>query len=182
MATAIFYQPFDMTTFAAWAGETISATSVQIVTSNGVQNQSFDGSFTYNLSGDLTGGTVTRTTYFVGGTGYGTTIYQVSSLSLGAPTLMGYVLAYNNDATQNYLFSGLDSFTGSSGDDVIKPYGGNDVVNGKAGSDTVVYSGARGGYTITKWGDAEKTLTVAGADGSDTVKNVEYLRFDDQTL
>lgn len=182
MATVIFYQPFDMSTYVAWAGDTINASSVQIVTSNGIQNQSFDGNFTYNSNYDLTGGTVTGTTYFVGGTGYGTTIYQVSSLSLSAATLMGYVMAYNADATHAYILAGMDSFIGSSGDDVIKPYAGNDVVNGGNGSDTVVYRGARSGYTLTKWGDTKKTVTVAGADGSDTVKNVEYLRFDDQTV
>jgi Ca2+-binding RTX toxin-like protein len=78
--------------------------------------------------------------------------------------------------------AGGDTLTGNNADNVLTGLGGNDVVNGGNGSDTAVYRGARGGYTITKWGDAEKTLTVAGADGSDTVKNVEYLRFDDQTL
>ncbi len=78
--------------------------------------------------------------------------------------------------------AGSDTLIGNNADNVLKGLAGNDNIDGGNGSDTVVYRGARGSYTIAKWGDAEKTLTVAGPDGSDTVKNVEYLRFDDQTV
>ncbi|MEV6494919.1 peroxidase family protein, partial [Actinoplanes sp. NPDC051633] len=48
-----------------------------------------------------------------------------------------------------------------------------------AGTDTAVFSGDRAQYLITADGDA---LTVQGPDGIDTVRNVEKLRFADQTV
>ncbi|MGS0257864.1 hypothetical protein ACUOI5_25675, partial [Escherichia coli] len=62
--------------------------------------------------------------------------------------------------------------------------GGNDRIDGGLGSDTVVFSGNRAQYTIT-WNG--QTGTVVGPDdagntNTDTLTNVEFLRFADQTI
>ena len=75
--------------------------------------------------------------------------------------------------------SGNDRFYGNAIDNVMTGGLGNDIIDGGLGSDTVVFSGARAGYTIT-WNGAVGTVT--GADGTDTITNVEFLRFSDQTI
>ncbi len=45
--------------------------------------------------------------------------------------------------------------------------------------DTAIFSGARASYTVTP---IDGGLRVSGPDGTDTVRNVELLKFDDQTV
>ncbi|MGV3580265.1 M10 family metallopeptidase C-terminal domain-containing protein [Brevundimonas sp.] len=75
--------------------------------------------------------------------------------------------------------SGSDQIFGNAGDNVITGGAGNDRIDGGLGSDTVVFSGNRSAYTIT-WNG--QTGTVTGPDGTDTITNVEFLRFADQTI
>jgi uncharacterized protein YkwD len=57
---------------------------------------------------------------------------------------------------------------------------GNDTIDGAAGADTVIFSAARAAYTVTDLGHG--SVAVAGPDGSDTLLNVEFLQFADQTM
>lgn len=75
--------------------------------------------------------------------------------------------------------SGADTIFGNAGDNVLTGGAGNDRIDGGLGNDTVVFSGARSQYTIT-WNG--QTGTVVGVDGTDTLTNVESLRFADQTI
>lgn len=75
--------------------------------------------------------------------------------------------------------AGADRLIGNAGDNVLNGGLGNDIIDGGLGSDTVVFSGNRANYTITWNGQVG---TVVGADGTDTVTNVEFLRFADQTV
>lgn len=75
--------------------------------------------------------------------------------------------------------SGADILMGNSGANVLTGGGGNDRIDGGLGSDTVVFSGNRAQYTITWNGNIG---TVVGLDGTDTITNVEFLRFADQTI
>ncbi|NBB53167.1 matrixin family metalloprotease, partial [Rhizobium sp. CRIBSB] len=75
--------------------------------------------------------------------------------------------------------SGVDTIRGNSGDNRITGGLGNDVIDGGLGSDTVVFAGNRSQYTIT-WNG--RTGTVTGPDGTDTITNVEFLAFADQTI
>ena len=72
-----------------------------------------------------------------------------------------------------------DTFLGTVGNDTFNGGAGNDSINGGAGLDVAVYAGSRASHTIT----AGASLTVSGAsDGTDTLTNVERLRFDDMAL
>ncbi len=75
--------------------------------------------------------------------------------------------------------TGNDNLIGNAGDNVLTGGAGNDRIEGGLGSDTVVFSGQRSAYTITWNGQIG---TVAGPDGTDTITNVEFLRFADQTI
>ncbi len=73
-----------------------------------------------------------------------------------------------------------DSITGDAGANVLSGEQGDDMIDGAGGSDTAVFSGARAGYTIAP--GAGGTLVVTGADGKDTLSNIEFLRFSDITI
>ena len=57
---------------------------------------------------------------------------------------------------------------------------GNDSLEGGAGIDTAVFSGARAGYTLAR-GNAATTLT-SSAEGSDTLSSIERLKFSDMSV
>jgi flagellin-like hook-associated protein FlgL len=78
--------------------------------------------------------------------------------------------------------SGNDTITGNALDNVIKGGDGNDTIDGSGGTNTAVYTGVKGDYTITNNGDG--TFTVAdnsGTEGTDTLSNIRYIEFSDQT-
>ncbi|RZJ96584.1 MAG: hypothetical protein EON88_06850, partial [Brevundimonas sp.] len=72
-----------------------------------------------------------------------------------------------------------DVINGLAGDDVISGGLGNDTINGGDGVDTAVFSGTIAQSTVATSG---ATTTVTGPDGTDSLTNVEYLRFTDGTL
>ena len=57
---------------------------------------------------------------------------------------------------------------------------GNDSLEGGAGIDTAVFSGARASYTLAR-GNAATTLT-SSAEGSDTLSSIERLKFSDMSV
>ncbi|MGM4872160.1 M10 family metallopeptidase C-terminal domain-containing protein [Bradyrhizobium sp. 956_D2_N1_5] len=106
---------------------------------------------------------------------------------------------YNGDA-RSYIDnatggSGNDSIIGNAianvlqggaGNDTITGGGGNDTIIGGAGTDTVVYSGGKANYGIS-YNSTTQVFTVADLrsgtpDGTDTVSEVEYFQFADDTI
>jgi serralysin len=77
--------------------------------------------------------------------------------------------------------NGVGNFiNGEAGDDTLIGGGGNDTIDGGSGVDRAVFSGLRAAYTLT--GLAGSGARVAGPDGTDTLANVEYIVFDDETV
>lgn len=75
---------------------------------------------------------------------------------------------------------GADRLIGNSADNVLTGHYGNDIIDGGLGSDTAAFLSRRSEYTITVSG---QTVTVTHvAEGTDTITNVEFLRFSDMTL
>jgi serralysin len=59
----------------------------------------------------------------------------------------------------------------------------NDFVTGLAGINTVVYTGSRSQYTVSNsGGQVQVHDTVAGRDGTDTLANVERIKFSDRSI
>lgn len=76
--------------------------------------------------------------------------------------------------------SDADRLIGNSGNNALTGNAGNDFIDGGLGSDTAIFTGLRSSYTITVNG---QTVTVTSvAEGTDTLVNVEFLRFSDQTI
>lgn len=70
--------------------------------------------------------------------------------------------------------SGWDSFTGNAG---------NDSIDGGAGIDMAIFSGLRVSYAVTVSAAAITIAdSVAGRDGTDTLRNVERVKFADVSL
>jgi hypothetical protein len=73
-----------------------------------------------------------------------------------------------------------DSMIGNSANNVLTGGRGNDVIDGGAGIDTAVFSVSRAGATISKTANGWKVSSAA--DGTDTLSNVERLKFSDTGL
>ena len=87
-------------------------------------------------------------------------------------TLAGTAVAATGNELDNLLIGNAlhNTLTGGAGDDTL---------DGAAGADSAVFSGNRAGYTIDAGG---AQFTVSGADGTDTLVNIERLQFDDIKL
>ncbi|SHJ60545.1 serralysin, partial [Palleronia salina] len=75
---------------------------------------------------------------------------------------------------------GDDFLFGYGGIDYLKGGLGDDTINGGAGSDYALFDGDRASYTLTRSSGTE--VTVSGPDGTDSLANVEYFRFDDMDV
>ncbi len=80
--------------------------------------------------------------------------------------------------------TGADKYSGTQFGDTIRGNGGNDVFDGKGGTDTAVFSGTKASYTLTKNEDGSVTVqdNRAGKDGKDTLTNIEIAKFSDGTV
>jgi serralysin len=95
--------------------------------------------------------------------------------------LVGNVGIYTTTVIENAVGgSGNDTIIGNDANNTITGGAGNDTIDGGAGLDTAVFSGNRSLYTLTGLGGT--SVRVAGPDGTDTLTNVEYLQFADQTV
>ncbi|QOR34066.1 calcium-binding protein [Clostridium sp. 'deep sea'] len=75
-----------------------------------------------------------------------------------------------------YGYESNDQIYGGDDDDLIYGGLGNDIINGGDGIDTAVYSGLSQNYNIT----GNDPYTINGPDKSDTLINIEYLKFSDK--
>src|SRR4051794_39640191 len=78
---------------------------------------------------------------------------------------------------------GDDTIQGKGGNDSITGGHGNDNIDGGDGTDTANYSGNFSDYLISAKGTGNDKITVqdtvAGRDGTDQLKHVEFLKFAD---
>ncbi len=85
--------------------------------------------------------------------------------------------------------SGRNQLSGLDGDDFLFGYGGidqlkggagNDTIDGGDGSDYALFNGDYADYTLTR--TSATTVTATGPDGTDSLIDVEYFRFNDQDV
>lgn len=90
------------------------------------------------------------------------------------------------DAKANVLTGGasVDTLSGGAGRDVLKGGGGDDALDGGDDVDTAYFSGKWSDYTLSAsngvW--TIKDNRVGSPDGNDTLKNVEFARFQDRVV
>jgi Peptidase M10 serralysin C terminal len=68
----------------------------------------------------------------------------------------------------------IENASGGSGNDRIVGSAANNVLNGNAGDDTVVYFGNKANYTIQNLADR---IVISGPDGTDTLFSIEHVEF-----
>ncbi|MBB3122012.1 Ig-like domain-containing protein [Pseudoduganella violacea] len=95
---------------------------------------------------------------------------------------LGGALGVNSVGGGRYITgtSQADTLTGGGANDMLEGGAGNDILDGGAGIDTAFYSGARSTYKVTQTGAS--LWQVSGLEGTDTLKNIEQLRFSDGTV
>ncbi len=72
--------------------------------------------------------------------------------------------------------------TGNSAANRLDGGAGNDTLDGGGGTDVAAFSVARASYVITRAGDTITVQANSGNDGTDTLTNVERLKFSDFSL
>lgn len=99
-----------------------------------------------------------------------------SAITAGALTLIG-----NNDRVGTLIGgAGDDTILGLDADDELTGGVGDDRIDGGGGSDIAVFEGRLSDYTIVyDIGDVVRVVDNAGHDGTDTLINVEKIRFAD---
>jgi Ca2+-binding RTX toxin-like protein len=113
----------------------------------------YSGEFTYT-GPSLTGGTLNQVTQSVAGFQY-----NVTGLNHNVLTVNSFIVEQNEAGLFNFLFSGNDTFNGSSFADTLNGCGGNDKLNGKGGADKI-NGGA--GNDIMFWGAGDTFNGGAG--------------------
>ena len=94
------------------------------------------------------------------------------SLTIAAGTVIEN--AYGGD--------GNDVITGNSAANILSGMRGNDRIDGGAGTDTALFSGSSSNYQLGFGNGAWTVQDKTGADGIDTVTNVERLQFANKTV
>jgi serralysin len=95
---------------------------------------------------------------------------------------LGGALGLNSDTGARYLMgtNSGDNLIGTAFNDKLEGDGGNDIIDGGDGFDTVVYTGARASYAITRESTGYKVVDARGTgDGADALNHVENLQFSD---
>jgi len=76
--------------------------------------------------------------------------------------------------------SGNDSLIGNSSDNALSGRGGNDAIDGGSGIDKAVYTGAAANFTLTKTASGYSVVDRTGAEGTDTLADIERLQSADK--
>lgn len=177
MTTVNIFQSLDMSKLSIDEPTIAEATASRITTLDGGETEHYFGSFTYSGE-ELSGGTVTRYERFEAGV----KTHEVSGASLSAMTVANYIVNEDARGLMTYILSGADTLNGSNGNDVLIGFAGNDTINGGGGTDTAVYSGTRASYTVTKTANGLTVKHNTGSDGTDTLANIERIRFSDASM
>ncbi|MFO1327151.1 MAG: hypothetical protein U1F56_07320 [Rubrivivax sp.] len=104
-------------------------------------------------------------------------LYGPSDGSGGA--VKAQVLAVDGSLTGT---AGADTLRGGVGNDWLAGGAGNDTLNGGAGLDTAGFTLGRSAYTVTHTASGFSVSAGSGSDGTDSLVNIERLKFADMSL
>jgi hypothetical protein len=75
-----------------------------------------------------------------------------------------------------------EPITGSNYDDILRGLAGDDTLDGGAGFDTGLWDSVVTNYELNSTNSGWKVVDKTGADGTDTLTNIEQLQFADSTV
>ena len=85
---------------------------------------------------------------------------------------------------QNHPLMGSNIKSSTAGNDSLTSSSNNELFDGGAGTDTVIFTGKFSNYSFTRTStsiDLDDQRTSSN-DGTDTLSNIEYIQFSDQTV
>ena len=88
----------------------------------------------------------------------------------------------NNVSAAGTVANTPSGVTGTASNDTLSGTPGDDVIDGLASTDTVVYSGNRSSYSLSKTGAGYSLADNSGRDGTDTLQNIERIKFADLSI
>ncbi|MEE4153829.1 MAG: hypothetical protein V2I27_06690 [Erythrobacter sp.] len=139
----------------------------------------FGQNFERNTTGTFTSGTVNALAEFLNQE----LLYFVADLSIDAVDLFNAFSTPSISDDADLIveaFSGDDTFELSGFDDVVAGFAGDDLVFGNGGVDTfVIFDNSTQAQII---GNANGSVTVTSADGTDTLFDVEFIEFLDTVV
>ena len=85
----------------------------------------------------------------------------------------------NNVTATGTVGNTASGVAGTASNDTLSGTPGNDVMDGLAGTDTVLYTGNRASYALSKTASGYALADNSGRDGTDTLLNIERIKFAD---
>jgi hypothetical protein len=108
---------------------------------------------------------------------------SIGKLANGFTPAIGNVSIAFGVTIENVIGSAYaDQITGNDASNRFTPGMGNDTVDGGLGFDIVAYSGTRAQSVISRMGDTILVSDKTGAEGRDTLVNIERIYFRDQAV
>lgn len=160
MPTVTLSSAYDMSEYIIAEGTVDYASNHEIQLSYDIFTDVYNGSFSYNSYGYLTGGTITSYQLLR----YGSSIYEITDGAFSATKVYGYLLRNNHIGVYNYVLGGHDTIQGSTGADVLMGYGGNDYLDGGGGADTMIGGTGNDTYIVSQVGDTAVEYANGGTD------------------
>ena len=174
---AVAASKIDMRSLSTWIGQYTYADSTLLIATDGIHSQASFGSFSYNSTGYLSGGTIQSIAYEESGV----PTYSVTGTHLDLAVYNNYTSNNDVQGLARLVFVGNDKILGSAMDDFAEGYAGNDTIDGGVGIDTVIYQSTYAASTIVR--NSNGTVTISSAvDGTDILTNVEFAQFSDRTV
>jgi V8-like Glu-specific endopeptidase len=130
--------------------------------------------------GVLSGGSSYESTY--AGLFSADTMNWLTTAMTANDTLLGYTPGSSQGPGSLYTGTSVaDNFVGTAGRDTFNGRGGNDVLDGRGDIDLALYSGILANYqiTVTSAATVQVRDLVGGRDGTDSLFNIERLKFTD---
>ena len=138
-------------------GQVVSTSATHIVFSDGTYTSDLSGIFP---SGNSNAGVFTGVTYSLNNTPY--------------VTITGLNVKVSEPFNGDSLYSGNDTYIGSTGNDHFYAWPGDDSYSGGAGIDTVHYAALKSDFTVSSVGNV---ATVTGLGKNDALFDVERINF-----
>ena len=178
---------------------TASATKITETLSFGAGTAVLTGTFQLSPGGQVVGGTATALALYDSADNLR---FSLGDVSFSVSTYEAYMQAHDSAGLVHYLFTGHDTYIGSSATDVLIGFGGNDTliggsgteqfepgpgtntIAGGSGADMVIFWGRSSEYSIVENSDGSITVTDSNPsrNGTDHITNVQTLYFGDNII
>lgn len=108
---------------------------------------------------------------------------SIGTLADGAtPAINSLSIAYDA-IIENVIGTRFDdTLIGNNADNTLSGGGGNNAIDGRGGHDIAVFAGNRNTYTLQNKGDGQFLVEKPNSQGSDSLLNVEALKFADMNI